>query len=255
MPSAKACALRAIEIDENNPEAHALLGAALSMYEWDWASATREFERALALDGRISRTYCWYGSHLISLGRYREAAHAVRLAQAAESQAASVLVNSHAAKVLFVAGDCQEASSLLLRIRNENPNFYLTHYFLGIPEGIVGTAYRPAIESLQKAADLSDQNSAVLSLLGSVYARAGHMSDAENTLGILLTTRQEKYVPATDLASLCWDLGRSHEAFGFLEQGFEEKCIFLSWLASWPPLIDLSRDPRGLDILRRMGLR
>jgi len=254
MPTAKTHALRALEIDDNNPEAHALLGAVLSAYDWDWASATHEFERALALDDKNPGTYCWHASHLVSLGRYREAIHAARIAQAAESLVASVLVNSHAAKILLVAGCYEEAASLLMRMRDESPAFYLTYFYLGILDGIVGKAYRPAIESLLKAADLSDQNSSVLSVLGSVHAKAGHVSDAESTLSILLGKRQEMYVPATDLASLYWDLGRTDEAFECLERAFEEKCIFLSWLASWPPLKDLAHDLRGDGILRRMGL-
>jgi len=254
MPKAKVHALRALEIDDNNAEAHALLGAILSCYEWKWISATREFERTLALDDKNTGTYCWYASHLISLGRYGEAVHAVRHAQAAESAVASALVNSHAAKILLVAGCYEEAAPLLTRMRDENPAFYLTHYFLGILEGIVGHTYTPAIESLRKAADLSNQNSSVLSVLGAVHARAGHISDAENTLAILLARRQEMYVPATDLASLYWDIGRLDQAFECLEQAFEERCLFLSWLAAWPPLKNMSRDPRGRAILHRLGL-
>lgn len=254
MPHARTHTLRALKIDDNNPEAHALLGMVLSCYEWDWSSATREFERALAFDDENPGTYCMYASHLISVGRYREAAQAARLAQAAESQGASVLINSHVAKVLFVAGYCQEASSLLTRIRIENPNFYLTHYLLGILQGIVNTEYRSAICSLQKAADLSGQNSSVLSVLGSVQVRAGHTSDAENVLGLLLRRRRKTYVPSTDLASLPWDLGRIDKAFECLERAFEERCIFLSWLASWPPLKGMTNDPRGQHILQRMGL-
>ena len=254
MPSAKTHALRALEIDDNNPEAHALLGAVLYAYDWDWASAAREFERALALDDKSPGTYCWYASYLISLGRYREAAHTVHLAQATESLVASVLVNSHAAKILLVAGCYEEAASLLMRMRDESPAFYLTYFYLGILDGIVGKAYRPAIESLLKAADLSNQNSSVLSVLGSVHAKAGHVSDAESTLSILLGRRQEMYVPATDLAPLYWALGQSDEAFECLERAFEERCLFLSWLASWPPLKDLSHDPRSKAILYRLGL-
>ena len=254
MPTARTHALRALEIDDKNPEAHALLGAILSGYDWDWASATREFERALALDDKAPGTYCWYASHLISLGRYRDAAHKVRLAQAAESLVASALVNSHAAKILLVAGYYEEAASLLTRMRDENPTFYLTHFYLGILDGLVGKAYRPGIESLRKAADLSNQNSSVLSALGSLHAKAGHVSDAKSTLAILLSRRREMYVPATDLAPLYWALGRSAEAFESLEQAFEEKCLFLPWLASWPPLKDLSHDPRATSMLSRLGL-
>lgn len=254
MPEAKANVLQALEIDDHNAEAHALLGAVHSAYDWDWASATREFQRALAIDDKIPGSYCWYASHLVALGRFQKAVHTIRLAQAAELPVTSQLINTHAAKILLVAGRHDEAAALLASLREENPHSYLPHCYLGILDGIVGKAYGPAIESLQKAADLSNQSSSVLAVLGSVCARAGDVSGAENILSDLLERTREMYVPATDLAPLYFDLGRADEAFECLDRAVREKCIFLSWLASWPPLKDISKDRRGQDALQRMGL-
>ena len=254
IPHARANVMQALEIDDDNAEAHALLGAILSAYDWDWAAATTEFERALAIDNRDPGAYCWYSAHLVSLGRYDEAVHAVRHAQAADLPMTSAVVNSHAAKILIVGGRFDEARSLLVSLREEIPNFYLSPCYLGMLDGMVGREYGQAIDSLQEAAELSGQNSSVLALLGSVYARAGRTSDAENVLSVLLDRRSRMYVAATDLASLYFDLGLHDEAFKSLEQAMEEKCIFLSWLASWPPLKGLSLDPRGKRILHRLGL-
>jgi adenylate cyclase len=254
MPHARANVMQALEIDDDNAEAHALFGAIRSAYDWDWAAATAEFERALAIDDKAPGAYCWYSAHLVSLGRYDEAVHGVRLAQAAELPMTSVVVNAHAAKILIVAGRYDEARSLLASLRTQNPNFYLSPCYLGMPDGMVGQEYGPAIESLQEAAELSGQNSSVLALLGSVNARAGRTSDAENVLSELLDRRSRMYIAATDMASLYFDLGRHDEAFNSLERAVEEKCVFLSWLASWPPLRDLSLDPRGKRILQRLGL-
>lgn len=254
IPYARSTVLQALEIDDENAEAHALLGAICSAYDWDWAAATTEFERALAIDDRAPGAYCWYSAHLVSLGRYDEAVHVVRLAQAADLPMTSVVVNAHAAKILIVGRRFDEARSLLTSLREENPNFYLATCYLGMLDGMVGREYGQAIDSLQEAAELSGQNSSVLALLGSVYARAGRTSDAENVLSVLLDRRTTMYIAATDMASSYFDLGRHDEAFNSLEQAVEEKCIFLSWLASWPPLKDLSFYPPGRRILHRLGL-
>ena len=47
---AREAALRALEIDDTDAEAHAALGSLLQVYEWDWAGAEREYRRALELN-------------------------------------------------------------------------------------------------------------------------------------------------------------------------------------------------------------
>ncbi len=254
MPQVKNHALRALEIDDNNANAHALLAVVLSAYEWNWAAATSEFERAISLDDKDAGNYCWYSAHLVSLGRYDEAVRIVRLAQAAEAKAPSALVNAHAAKIFVAAGRYEDARSLLERLQSESPYFYLTDLYRGILEGIAGSMHSVAIESLERSAELSGGDTAVLATLGSVYARAGRMAKAVNVLSTLLGRRNRTYLPATDLASLCSALGRPDQAFEWLDQAVEERCLLLSWLRSWPPLRKLSLDPRGTKVLRRLGL-
>lgn len=255
MPEAKAHALRALEIDDNNAGAHALLAVVLSAYDWNWASATREFERALTLDDKDPGTYCWYAAHLVSLGRYDEAVRAARLAQAAESTVPSALVNAHAAKVFLASGWYEDTLSLLDRLQKESPGFYLTYLCLGILEGIVRRNHPLAIESLEKAAELSHGDTSALATLGFVYAKAGRIADAENILSTLLDRRKQAYVPATDVASLYSALGQSDQAFDWLDRALKERSLFLTWFVSWPPLRDLSLDPRAKRVLCRLGLR
>ena len=50
MPKAKAAALRALELDETEPEAYTALGLIAFLYDWDWAAAERHYVRALDLD-------------------------------------------------------------------------------------------------------------------------------------------------------------------------------------------------------------
>lgn len=254
MPQARVHALRALEIDDNNADAHALLAAVLSAYDWDWPAATHEFERAISLDNKHPGIYSWYAAHLVSLGCYEDAVRVARLAQAAESTVPSALVNAHVAKIFLASGRHDDARSLLGRLQKENPGFYLTHLYLGILEGVVGGNHLLAIESLQRAENLSPGDSSVLATLGFVYAKAGRLADAGNSLRVLLDQRKRAYLPATDLASLYSALGQSAQAFEWLEHALEERCLFLSWLRSWPPLRDLSLDPRGEKILRQLGL-
>jgi len=50
MPQARALAQRALELDPDLPEAHAMLGIVAGQYDFDWAEQERRFARALARD-------------------------------------------------------------------------------------------------------------------------------------------------------------------------------------------------------------
>ena len=49
IPKAKAAAAKALELDESLAEAHATVALIAASYDWDWPTAEREYQRALAL--------------------------------------------------------------------------------------------------------------------------------------------------------------------------------------------------------------
>ena len=76
---AKAAALKALEIDDTNPEANVIL-ASISVDEWDWAKAEEGFRRALLLNPGDATGHDWYGECLLFMGRTKEALSELRLA-------------------------------------------------------------------------------------------------------------------------------------------------------------------------------
>ncbi len=72
IPKAKTYATRALAIDDTQAEAHTVLAFAHDI-EWEWAAATREFERALELNPNLSRTHVLYGFHFDYLGNFEQA--------------------------------------------------------------------------------------------------------------------------------------------------------------------------------------
>src|SRR5207253_2908091 len=78
---AEAAALHALQLDSTLAEPHATLGFVRMYYYWDWASADREFQHALALNQSYATGHEWYGLFLTAMGRYDEAMAHERLAQ------------------------------------------------------------------------------------------------------------------------------------------------------------------------------
>ena len=87
---AKSLALQALEKDSTLAEAHASLAWATMLYDYDFVTAEREFERSLGLNSRYAPAHYWFGLCLAWMGRYEEAytelKRALRLDPAAHSR-------------------------------------------------------------------------------------------------------------------------------------------------------------------------
>ena len=77
---AKAAALRGIELDDTDPEAHASLAIELAFQDWDWAGADREIRRSLELDP-YARAFA-AAAIMTAAGRHDEAMTLWRKAEA-----------------------------------------------------------------------------------------------------------------------------------------------------------------------------
>jgi TolB-like protein/predicted Ser/Thr protein kinase len=74
MPRARELAQRALDIDPELPEAHAMLGIVAGHYEYDWGEAERRFRLAVKREPLSPHLRQWYGTFfLFATGRAEEA--------------------------------------------------------------------------------------------------------------------------------------------------------------------------------------
>ncbi|MGH9700767.1 MAG: winged helix-turn-helix domain-containing protein [Candidatus Acidiferrales bacterium] len=73
MSKARVAALRALEIDDNLPEAHTALAVIVQNYDLDWQTSEKEFRRAIQLNPNYATAHQWYAEHLGYMGRFEEA--------------------------------------------------------------------------------------------------------------------------------------------------------------------------------------
>jgi tetratricopeptide (TPR) repeat protein len=69
---AKGLLLKALEMDRGSGEAHASLGFATMLYDYDFESAERAFERSIELNPRYATAHHWFGLYLALMGRFEE---------------------------------------------------------------------------------------------------------------------------------------------------------------------------------------
>src|SRR5438552_3118798 len=118
LPKAKLHAYRALEFAGDLAEPHASLGL-IGIYDYDWATAEREFKQAMELRSGYATAHHWYAILLVTLGRFAEArAEAER---ALELDPASVIVNNMLGVVSFESRDYEKAIAAFRKMLELNP--------------------------------------------------------------------------------------------------------------------------------------
>ena len=251
MPSAKAAAMKAMEIDEHLAEAHVSLGYISFAYDWDWTAAGKHFDQALALSPTLTRAHNFYPLYLSSRGMAQQA---LAVAKAAlDLDPASPSVSHYLAVQLYLARQFDQAIEQCHKTLDLDPNFAVAYHVLGQAYLAKGKN-REAELVLEKYSALSRGSADSLALLGYSYARLGERSQALRTLEELKATSKKSYVPAFYFAMIYAALEDKDQAFLQLGKGYDERFARFAYLkleALWDPL---RSDERFSELVRRVGI-
>ena len=260
MPQAKAAAQRAIEIDDALAEAHTSLGFIHLAYDWDWAAAERELQRAIALNPRHVLARYWYATLCASRLRLEESI--TEDERAVEVEPMSSFANTHLGWMLLNAGRTAPAIEQLGKAIELDPQFILAHWLLGCAHASA-SRYEAALPELETAVELSSRLPWMVAALAVGYAEAGRTEEARRLLEELRARASGEYVRALHLAGVCAALGETEEAYVWLEKAYEERDISLPLLREEGHLpatslmalpAPLRSDPRCRALLRKIGL-
>ena len=251
MRRAKEFALRALAIDETLAEAHTSLGWVLFIYEWDWAAATREFQRALELNPRYATARQWYSWLLMAQGRLEEAIAEGRLAL--ELDSASVSIRRSLGWLLYYARQYEAAAEQLKRAVELNPTSEETHRILGLVRLQNGQLDQAEI-AFREAIALSTELAYSRAGLAYTVARAGRTAEARAILDQLEREAKERYVSPVAFVTVYLGLGELDQAFAWLERAHAERRGWLCYLKVEPLLDEVRGDPRFRRLLELMRL-
>ena len=250
MPKAKQAALKALEIDGTLAEAHASLALVLSEYDWNWAEAEREFERAIELNPGYATARQWHAHNLVVQGRLDEALTEAR--KAVELDPLSLVINNSLGRVLYFRRRLDEAAEQSRKAAEIDPGFLNTYYRLGMVYAAKGD-FRAAVAEYEK---LHGEAAVSLApaLLGNALGRSGDAAGARRMLDRLTTLSKKRYVPAAHVALVYMGLGDKDQAFRWLEKARDERSDFLRFLQVDPLFDPLRSDPRFADLVKSVGL-
>ncbi len=247
LPKAKPHAYRALELDGSLAEAHASLGL-ISLYDYDWVTAEREFKRAVELRSGYATAHHWYAILLVSLGRFDEArAEAQR---AVELDPASPIVNNMLALVLYESRDYEKAIAAFRKTLELNPAFSLSREMLACVYATLGRKQ----EALAELDQIKASSTEHLAMRAWILAMAG------DTAGAKALMRELGHSPVIEgshpaaLGFMQALLGDSDRAFALLEQAVADRDPMLRDAKVSPMWDPLRKDPRFGKLLRQMNL-
>jgi TolB-like protein len=243
-----AAVARALALDGDLAEAHASLACVLFAFDWDWETAEREFERAIALDPGYGLAHHRYGLYLMYRTRFDEAQQVLESARASDPLAASV--NMNLGRLHLSAGRAERAVPLLQTAIELSPQLALAHEQLGYAYLQLGASDN-AIESFQRTAALSGPRGATRLAYG--LAATGDRAAARK-IACEIGDRPDAVAHAFGLALAYSALGDRDAAFAWFDRAYAERDAFLHTIKAMPAFEPLHDDPRWDPLLQRIGL-
>ena len=241
----KRAALRALELDPNEAQAHASLGFVLFNYEWNWEAAERSIQRALALD---PNSHHWvYALFLVAVGRFDEAVTHYELAQ--ERNPLSSFLKRQLAWTYSCAGRHDDAITELEDLQGrlgEKPGWLRAGFG---EEYLAKSMYPEAIASLESAVAVSDSNAWYVASLAHSYARSGRLRDARRLVVWLEQRPGQWYAP--ELYTAIGDTGR---AISMVQSAFHQRSGNILSLRCGMAYPALRNKPQIREIVRRIGI-
>ena len=242
---AKIAAEEAVSLAPDLVDGYVSRGFMRYVYEWDWAGAQADLEKALAIDGSDTRAQHDYAALLSSLGRLPDAIAVVR--RAVDGNPLSHVSWQNLGIYLCAARQFPAARQALARALEISPDSIFNRWNLGVVELLDGQP-RKALTLFQQIKD------PLFSLTGIALAEhsLGQTQPSQKALDELVKTQAQ--AGADQLAEIYAWRGENDQAFVWLERAYAQRDGGLVDLKTDPLFRSLRGDPRYKTLLRKMNL-
>ena len=250
-PKARDAAEHALQLDPQLAEAHAILANVAFTYDWDFAAAEREFQRAFALDANNSTAHLWYAHYCTMRNRLPQALE--ENSRALDLDPASPVFNAVRAEIYYYSRDYDATIVQARRTAEQYPNYWLPYLWLG-------AAYREkkmypdALEQFSKGRELSGNRPVMIALYGHALALSGDAAGARRTLAELQQLRRTRFVSSSYSAAVYAGLGENSAALNWLDRAYGERNDRLVYLGLEPMADPLRSEPRFGQLLKKIGV-
>ena len=248
-PQSRVAALKALELNPDLAEAHNALAKIAMDYDIDFAEATREFKRAIALNPNYAGAHHWFSGTLESQGQFVEAIAESKLGT--ELDPFSAVNMSDQGRVYGSARRFPEAKASFEKALAIDPAFSWTHWHYGEMLQVSGDLKGAAAEYAK--ASTANNTPEPIALSGQLAAIMGRPEEARQALTALDELEKHRYVDVFWRALLYLGLGDKDRALQFLEQSYANNEGYEIGLIKVDPMLDsLRAEPRFQALVKKV---
>ena len=242
---AKNEAERALHLDPNLAETHSVMGYIKANYDWDWAGADVEFQRALSLAPANADVLRRAGGLAIRLGRFDEGLKMLR--KSIELDPLKTATHINVTLCASRSGKWAEADASIRKVLELNPQYPGAHLRLGVIY-LAQSKPQEAFIEMQKESDPAWQ----LDGLALAYHALGKKKEADATLNQVIQEQQND--SAYQIAQIYAFRGEQDKAFEWLERAYKQRDGGVTEMKGDPLLRSLESDPRYKAFLQKLKL-
>jgi TolB-like protein len=246
-PKVRDAAVRALQLNDQEAEAHVYLAEAKRILDWDLDGAEAEFKRAVEIEPNSTPSNYFIAAFYAARGDRDKAL--TYLQRTSKIDPASLWVNNFACELYRYFGLYDEATAAGERALQLDPTF--AHW----GEPALAALYREmgrfddAIALYEKAQEFTGRPGFGLAI---TYARMKRRKEALETLDTAVTGWG--YRPGDGIAHVHVILGAYDDAIRDLERACEQRSSSLHGVGIAPEFMPLRPDKRFRSILQRIGL-
>src|SRR5215469_4259331 len=242
---------RALELDQNLPQAYTALAYLQTWEEWDWAAAEANYKHALALDPNDANAHHWYALYLIGMKRPQQSIREIR--RAIELDPLSLAINYNTGFIYTLAGMRREAEDQLKRALQIDPNSAIAHGLLAIVYQR-DKDYERSLAEFRTAQRLSGGPVPYLAGVASVEGRTGDSVGARKHLNTFCKLHEEHLLADSSLVWAYAGLGDKNSALRWLASAVDERSVSAIEINNDTLFDGLRDDPRFIAVERKMNL-
>ncbi|MCA1648979.1 MAG: protein kinase [Acidobacteria bacterium] len=252
-PKARAAALQAVQLDDTLSDGHAALGEVNTWYEWDWAGADREIQRALQLNPdstdalRASEVFL-----TLVAGRFDEAGQTSQRILSLDPL--NPFSRIQPIWVAFFSRRYDESIRHANNLLEVWPGNIMGPYFLASNYAVKGMSAEVGVQCEKVMQLLS--GAYAMHLVGEcarAYASVGQAAQARRLLQTLEHPPQGVWLDPAVMGHVYGALGDLDRAMEWYRKGFEQRSplmIYMKAGVAWDPA---RGDPRFQAMLRQMN--
>jgi serine/threonine-protein kinase len=251
-PKAKAAALKAIELDESNSDAHYALATVLSWTEWNFEAAEPEWRRAIELDPGNAEAMAMASHALMIMRRPEEAMELIE--RALLSDPYSVIVTSFYAVDLLLIRRYDEAIAAAQTALRVQPGAPLALTALWCAYVMKPMPQLEALDAAKRVLMACYGDQSLVTALEEGFAEVGYQAGMKCAAEALARRFESSVALPTDVSYFYMVAGDNGKALEWLERAFEVRDPSMPYVGLWPLYDPIRDEPRFQNLMRQIGM-